>query len=174
MSMIVVTPLAELSAEIARRHPARLISLLSASHMIDTPAGIDPARHLRLCLSDIAAPQDGLTPPRADHIERLIAFGADWDGAAPLIVHCWAGVSRSMAAAYILLCARTAAGCEGQIAKKIRTKAAHANPNRLMVGLADRILGRDGRMIDAVESMGRATFVEQGVPVAFPLNEMGQ
>ena len=167
MPMILVSPLAMLDASIAQYRPSHLVSILSASHMIETPGGIE--HHLRLCLSDIATPTDGLVHPTDTHIERLIAFGAGWDGAAPLIVHCWAGVSRSMAAAFILWCARLPGEAEGDIAKKIRAKAAHANPNRLMVGLADRILGRDGRMIDAVDSMGRAQFVEQGVPVEFSL-----
>lgn len=172
MTRILVTPLSALSPTLDRYRPSHVISLLSASHMIDTPPGIAAENHLRLCLSDIVAAQDGLTPPGDEHVARLIAFGRHWDARAPLVAHCWAGVSRSMAAAFIVLCARTEVGAESALAKKIRARAAHANPNRLMVGLADRLLGRDGRMMDAVESMGRAKFVEEGVPVEFPLEQM--
>lgn len=168
MSIILVCPLRDLNAVLARVRPSHLVSILSASHMIGTPDGID--RHLKLCLSDIAAPDEGKVAPDASHIERLLAFGQTWSGQKPLVVHCWAGISRSMAAAYILMCARAPKGCESAIAKKIRGNAAHANPNRLMIRLGDRILGRNGRMIDAVESMGRAKFVEFGAPVEFSLD----
>ena len=64
-----------------------------------------------------------------------------------MLVHCWAGVSRSMAAAYILLCDRFGPGHEEAIAQPSRLRAPHAYPNALLVQLADAALGREGRMI---------------------------
>ena len=46
-------------------------------------------------------------------------------------------------------------------------------PNRLLVRLADDLLARDGKMVEAVEAMGPSTAAEEGTPVEFPLNVFG-
>ena len=43
---------------------------------------------------------------------------------------------------------------EHDIAQRLREAAPHAYPNRKLVQLADDVLGRNGRMVDAVEAMG--------------------
>jgi predicted protein tyrosine phosphatase len=146
-----------------------MITLLSPEHMIETPGGMEPARHLRLGLNDVADAGASEMPPSASHVDTLIAFGRTWDGDAPMLVHCWAGVSRSMAAAYILLCDRLGPGNERDIAQAMRRRAPHAYPNPLMVKLADRALGRDGRMVVAAEMIGRGVIVSEGECVEFPL-----
>jgi predicted protein tyrosine phosphatase len=94
-----------------------------------------------------------------DHIEGLLTFSRTWTREAPLLVHCWAGISRSTAAAYILLCDMRGPGYEAEIARELRELAPHAQPNRLMIRHADQLLAREGRMIAAVESMGEARIV---------------
>jgi predicted protein tyrosine phosphatase len=86
-----------------------------------------------------------------------------------MVVHCWAGISRSMAAAYIVLCDRLGPGPERNVAKAIRCRAPHAFPNPLLVQLADDILGRDGDMVAAAESIGRGTIVAEGCCVELPI-----
>ena len=169
MPMILVSPLSALPGALSAYRPSHLVTLLSPEHMIQTPNGFPPERHLRLGLNDITDARSGEAPPQAHHMAQIIAFGRQWDGSAPMIVHCWAGVSRSMAAAFTLLCERSAPGREREIAQAIRARAPHASPNRLLVRFADEALGRDGAMIEAVEAMGPSTFVEEGVPVELPL-----
>jgi predicted protein tyrosine phosphatase len=173
MSMILVTPLSAVLDSIRAYRPSHLVTLLSPEYMIETPDGIAPERHLRLSLNDIADPALGAAPPGARHVAQLIAFGREWDGAAPMLVHCWAGVSRSMAAAFTLLCDRAGPGTEHEIAQEIRARASHAQPNRLLVRLADQSLDRDGRMVRAVEAMGPGRLVDEGVPVELPLTISG-
>lgn len=86
-----------------------------------------------------------------------------------MLVHCWAGISRSMAAAYIVLSDRFGAGTERDVAQTIRARAPHAFPNPLLVQLADDILGRHGDMIAAAESIGRGTIVAEGCCVELPI-----
>jgi predicted protein tyrosine phosphatase len=74
-----------------------------------------------------------------------------------------------MAAAFTLLCDRAGPGSEYEIAQEIRARASHAQPNRLLVRLADQALERDGRMVRAVEAMGPGRLVDEGVPVELPL-----
>lgn len=169
MSMILVTPLSAVEDTIRRYRPSHLITLLSPEHMIETPAGVAPEQHLQLAVNDVADPAFGEVPPGAHHIERLLSFGRDWSGEAPMLVHCWAGISRSTAAAYILLCDRFGAGCEIEVAKALRFRAPHAFPNALMVRLADEALDRQGRMIGAVEALGRGRIVAEGECVELPL-----
>ena len=169
MSWIVVTPLSALPDSIRRYRPSRVVTLLSPEHMIPTPEGFADEHHLKLPVNDIAEAWAGEAPPGETHVQALLAFGRAWTADAPIIVHCWAGVSRSMAAAYTILCDRMGPGHELAIAQEIRSRAPHADPNRLIVRLADEMLGRDGRMIEAVESIGRGVLVTEGVPVELPL-----
>ncbi len=169
MPMILVTLLSLIEQTIRRYRPSHMVTLLSPEHMIDTPSGMTAKNHLRLGLNDIADALDGDVPPAQHHVDQLLKFGRGWDAKAPMLIHCWAGVSRSMAAAYILLSDRLGPGSEDIIARAMRLRAAHASPNALLVKLADQTLGRKGRMVAAVESIGRGRIVSEGEIVEFPL-----
>jgi len=169
MPMILVTPLSAVEETIRRDKPSHMVTLLSPDHMIETPKGVAGERHLRLSMNDVADAWMSELPPSAHHVDNLIAFGRTWEARAPMLVHCWAGVSRSTAAAFILLCDRLGAGAEHDIAKALRRRAPHAFPNPLMVRLADKALGRDGRMVVAAEGIGRGVIVSEGERVELPL-----
>lgn len=164
---LIVCGLAEVPAIIAARAPSHMITLLDAASMIETPAGLPPAHHLRLSVNDIAQPTEGLILPSADLVHQLLAFGRAWDASAPMIVHCWAGISRSSASAFILACDRNPDADERLIAMRMRRAAKHAYPNRKIIALADDLLGRRGRMVDAVEAMGDYEYSGYGVPFDF-------
>ena len=165
---LIVCGLADLSGLITARRPSHLVTLLDPDTMIATPEGIQPDRHLRVGINDIAGPMEGMVCPDEDVVRRLIALGETWDESAPMIVHCWAGISRSTASAFTLACARSPETDEMRIARTLRRLAPHAYPNRRIVALADNMLGRGGRMIEAVEAMGGNSFVSMGVPFDFP------
>jgi predicted protein tyrosine phosphatase len=137
--------------------------------MIETPEGITRARHLRLGVNDIVDTYGGDHPPTMGHVEELLAFARQWPADDPILVHCWAGVSRSMAATYVILCDRLGRGSELYAARAIRSRAPHAYPNALLVQHGDAMLGRQGRMIDAIRSIGAGTMVAEGEVVEFPL-----
>jgi predicted protein tyrosine phosphatase len=168
--MILVTPLSAVEDTIRSHRPSHLVTLLSPEHMIETPAGIDPARHLRLAVNDVAEAWASELPPSPRHVRQLLEFGRGWESEAPILVHCWAGISRSTAAAFILLCDRLAPGSERKIAEGIRARAPHAFPNPLLVRLADEALGREGRMIAAAQAIGRGEIVAEGRLVELPLS----
>jgi predicted protein tyrosine phosphatase len=169
MPFIFVTPLSAVEDSIRLHFPSHLVTLLSPEHMIDTPDGIPSDRHLRLAFNDVADEWESDTPPAAHHIEKLIGFGRDWDAEHPMLVHCWAGISRSTAAAYILLCDRLGPGSEAEIAAALRARAPHACPNSLMIRLADDMLNRDGRMVEAIRSIGRGKITAIGECVELPI-----
>jgi len=169
MPRILVTPLSAVTDTIRRHRPSHLVTLLSPEHIIDTPDGFRRDRHLRIGINDIVDVSAGDAPPERGHVEALLAFTRSWPAQDPILVHCWAGISRSMAATYIILCDRLGPGSEHEAAQAIRSRARHAHPNALLVRHADEILGRDGRMIQAIRSIGAGAMVAEGDVVEFPL-----
>ncbi len=85
-----------------------------------------------------------------------------------MVVHCWAGISRSTAAAYTALCTINPDAPEELIAMRLREASPTAYPNRLIIRLADAALGRKGRMVRAVESIGRGVPAGEAVPFSLP------
>ena len=84
-----------------------MVTLLSPEHMIETPAGIDSERAIcRLGVNDVADAAIGEMPPGEKHVAELARLRPRLGCRRPILVHCWAGISRSMAAAYTLLCDR--------------------------------------------------------------------
>jgi predicted protein tyrosine phosphatase len=85
-----------------------------------------------------------------------------------VVIHCWAGISRSTAAAFIALCALNPAVPERLIAGQLREASPTAFPNRLMIRLGDAALDRAGRMVEAVESIGRGLVASEAHPFSLP------
>ena len=159
-----VCSLSAVGAVVAETGAAFLVTCINEKMLIPTPPSIDPRNHLRLVMNDIVEPRPGFTAPAREHVERLVAFVRAWDRGAPLVIHCWAGISRSTAAAFTALCALNSDVPEQQIARRLRHASATAEPNRRIVSLADEVLARDGRMIAAVEAMGAGTRAAEGRP----------
>jgi predicted protein tyrosine phosphatase len=151
---LIVCGLADVEPLIAARRPSHMITLLDPATMIETPPGLAPERHLKLGVNDIVEPMEEMIVPDESVVGRILAFGATWDGADPMLIHCWAGISRSTATAFILACERSPEVEERSIALALRRTAPHASPNRRIVALADQLMDRRGRMIEAVEAMG--------------------
>jgi predicted protein tyrosine phosphatase len=152
-------------AETVRVTGARsLVTLINLDTLVARPAEIDAERHLFIGMSDIVEPVDGHVLPDEEHVRKLIAFGKSWDRNEPLVIHCHAGVSRSTAAAFIIACALAPSRSEGEIADAIRRGSDTATPNRRMIAIADAMLKRDGRMVAAVERIGRGSDCYEGIP----------
>ena len=165
---IIVCPLSLVPAQVEAHQPSHLITLLDPDHVIDTPPPLTPDRHLRIGVNDISDPTDGLLLADEEMVQRILDFGATWDESAPIIVHCWAGISRSTATAYILACERNPEVDERDIALALRRASPNAVPNRRLVAIADDLLGREGRMIDAIASIGRGDYVYENTPFHLP------
>lgn len=146
-----------------------LVTILTAGASLVRPCQISHDRHLCIGMSDIDAPTDGHILPGEEHLDRLLAFIGAWDQADPLVIHCYAGVSRSPAAAYIAACALAPQRCEFELARDLRRISPTATPNRRLVALADRRLGREGRMVAAIADIGRGTDCFEGAPFALEL-----
>jgi len=167
-SAVYVCSLAELSAHAEALQPSHVVSLVPPHEQPPTPAGVSLSRHLRLEIDDIEEPLPGHVLPEIEHIEGLIEFIQDWDIRGPMLLHCAAGISRSMAAALVAICIKSRSS-EGNVASALRRAAPHAQPNRRIVALADRLLGRRGRLVAAADAMGPAKAVTRGPLVCLPV-----
>ncbi len=162
--MIHVCPLAHISSTVSAHGLRRVLSLVAVGTEIERPAGVAPSNHLTLYFHDIVEPLEGYTLPAADHVAEALDFAARDKGA--ILVHCYAGVSRSTAMAYAIACAREPDRDEAELAETLRRLSATATPNGLIVRLADEALGRDGRMVRAIEAIGRGADCYEGAPFA--------
>jgi predicted protein tyrosine phosphatase len=170
MPRLHVCSLALVAETVAKTGARSLVTLLSPGTEIERPIGIRPERHLYLAVSDIVEPTLGQVLPDAAHLDELLGFVDAWDRAAPMLVHCFAGVSRSTAAAYIAACALKPKRDEFAIARALRAASPTASPNARLVALADDALGRRGRMSEAIAAIGRGDACFEGAPFTLELN----
>jgi predicted protein tyrosine phosphatase len=167
--MIHVCSLARLHRTVEDTAARHVVTLIRDVDLVRRPPGIEEKNHLIIDVDDIVSPIDGHTHPNAEHVERLIDFAQQWDRAAPLVIHCYAGISRSTAGAFTVACALNPEREERVIAQAIRRASATATPNALIVALADRALARNGRMVGAIESIGRGRIAFEGEPFRLDL-----
>jgi predicted protein tyrosine phosphatase len=164
-----VCPLALIGETVAKTGARSLVTLLSPGTAVERPIGIRPERHLYLAVSDIVEPMPGQVLADTTHLEDLLGFVHAWDRAEPMVVHCFAGVSRSTAAAYIAACALNPGGDEFAIATALRAASPTASPNSRLVAIADDALDRRGRMKEAIASIGRGEACFEGTPFMLEL-----
>jgi predicted protein tyrosine phosphatase len=168
MPLIAVCSLALVPQTITRLKPWGLITLLDPATIIDTPDGVGADRHLKVGVNDINASAEGLISPKHDHVASVLAHGQAWDKASPLLIHCWAGVSRSTASAFMIACQANPDVSPTKIANYIRAVSPTATPNRLLTSIADDMLGRGGAMVDAIDAIGRGADCWEGTPFEMP------
>lgn len=138
------------------------------------PKGLDkvsPKHKLRLTFDDIDRPvrvMPHLQVPTMADVEAITTFaGRAFMG--NILIHCAAGQSRSAAAALLVLATQMGPGWEDETVRTLRSNVAEADrqhlrppgldihPNRLLVWLGDRALGRQGLLWHAlVRHMGES------------------
>ncbi len=172
MARIYISCYRDMPRHVRELRPSHLVSVIGPNE-VESPDGLPPTpdhihadRHLKLPVHDIWADNPAQILPTEQHIAQLIDFGRDWARTEPLLVHCLAGVSRSSAAALTLLCMGSP-GQERDAAHLLRERAPHVEPNQLMIEIADRLLGLDGVLVEAVREIGPGDYDGNG-----PLTEL--
>ena len=167
--MIHVTPLSKLDETLARSGARHLVTLMKEGDNFSRPASLESADHLMLHMHDIVEEMPGLVAPSQGHVSELLDFARRWDRRTPLAINCYAGISRSTAAAYIVAAALSPNRDEMELARQLRDLSPSATPNIRLIALADVLLGRNGRMIDAIRSIGRGCDAFEGAPFVIRL-----
>jgi predicted protein tyrosine phosphatase len=162
--MIHVCSLAALPETVKATGASHIMTVMAKVDQVQRPASVLEINHLRVQVDDITEHMDGFVAPCETHIEQILNFVRSWDRSAPMVVHCFAGISRSTASAFAAACMLNPHRDEIAIARQIRAASPIAQPNRLIVSLADRALSRDGRMLRALDEMGPGSMMVEGRP----------
>lgn len=139
------------------RNVTHVLSLLDPE-LPELEAFATYARHRRTTLRfhDIIAAAPDRVMPRPDHVEAILAFGADFqaqqDADAPshLLVHCHMGISRSTAAMLTLMAQADPGEAGEALFARLVAIRPQAWPNSQMIGFADEQLGRKGDLTAAL------------------------
>jgi predicted protein tyrosine phosphatase len=155
----------------AGSHVAQILACEPVDHvlsLVSPDAELAPIAAPRTVLrfNDIVEPRPGLVAPDAEVVAAILALRT----CGTLLIHCFAGVSRSTAAAYVLACAHRPAGEEAALAAFLRQACPEATPNALMVSLADDSLRRGGAMRRAIADLGRGADAFEGSPIDWRLD----
>lgn len=147
--------------------PSHAVSLLSPGD--EFPGlGLGDLRHHRVHLHDIREHLLDHIAPNEEHVSELVSFLKDWRPHDPLLIHCWAGISRSTATAFIAACLHNPDTDERDIARALRAASPTAWPNSRIVAIGDEILSRKGRMAKAIEEIGPGALAEEAAPFFIP------
>jgi predicted protein tyrosine phosphatase len=171
MPHVHVCPLSLVPHTVAAAKASHLVSLINDQTPVIRPQSIAAENHLFLGINDIVEPTDGMVTPAEEHVSELLTFIDRWDRKAPIVVHCFAGISRSTAAAFVTLCAISPGRDEADIARRMRAASRFASPNPLIVRLADELLGRRGRMTSAIAAIGRGEVAMESIPFSLAVAE---
>ena len=167
--MIHVCSLAALPETVRLTGASHVLTVMANVEQVQRPHSVLAANHLKVSMDDITEQLDGFVAPSELHIEKVLNFVRGWDRNAPMVVHCYAGISRSTASAFAAVCLLNPHRDEIEIARQIRAASPIASPNRLIVGLADKALGREGRMLRALDEMGPGSMTVEGRPFRIDL-----
>jgi predicted protein tyrosine phosphatase len=153
---IYVCPLSRAPGLVREHNVSHVVSLLDPETPFPAIENVRQ-RHLQVEVHDIEHELEGLDPLCDARIKRILEFVGGWDRSQPILIHCYAGISRSTATAFITACAHNPRADEDAIAHALRQASPTASPNRRFVAMADAELGRNGRMTRAIEAIGRGS-----------------
>ncbi len=126
----------------------------------------DLHRRLKLHFHDVIEPGAGRQAPQSWDVGVLLAFGrglvpAGDDAGAHLLIHCHAGISRSTAAAILILAQHDPSRGAAWVVREVVRLRPRAWPNFRLIELGDALLGRHGELVAAVRAHYRAALYRQ-------------
>jgi predicted protein tyrosine phosphatase len=154
--MLTICGISELPDQ-SGRSVTHVLSILDPDHP-DPEAfqAYDPHHRTVLRFHDVINPIPGMILPEPKHVEAILRFGDDLAQSGSerteghLLVHCHMGVSRSTAAMLTLLAQAHPDETEDRLFERLTEIRSQAWPNSLMIGFADELLSRNGRLTDAL------------------------
>jgi len=102
-----------------------------------------PAKKIRLEFDDVVFDGNDYIAPKEEHVRKLI-------DKKKMLIHCYAGISRSTAAALIFMSLfHDLQTCKD----KLLELTPWAQPNKTMIGFADKILEHNGKFLELREEI---------------------
>jgi predicted protein tyrosine phosphatase len=156
ITLLTICGVDELPAHTGRR-VSHVLSLLDPDWP-EIGAFASYGNHSRTILRfhDIIDAEPGKTPPQPADVAEILHFGAKLAASrlarddGHLLVHCHMGISRSTAAMMTLLAQTYPSEMEDRLFDRLREIRPQAWPNSRMIAFADELLGRQGRLLDAL------------------------
>ena len=118
--MIHVCSLSQMHRVVDITGAEHVVTLIRDTSRVTRPVHIREENHLILSIDDIEDELEGMIAPGEAHVAELLDFVGRWKREKPIVVHCFAGISRSTAAAFITACAIAPERSEAEIAREIR------------------------------------------------------
>lgn len=135
---------------------SHVLSILDPDHPVPEAFGaFGEHEKLELRFHDIIDPMPGLLAPEPKDVAALLAFGGDMSGATHLLVHCFAGISRSTASMAMILAQAMPDMAEDAVLAMVLGIREKAWPNLRMIEFGDAMLGRNGRLVEATHALHR-------------------
>lgn len=104
-------------------------------------------KRLELEVDDVSLPRGGYRHFTEADLLAILRFGESMEPTSDILAHCEQGISRSTAAVYVILCHRLGPGQEERALQRVLRARDVADPNTLLVQLADEHLKRRGAML---------------------------
>lgn len=151
---LTICGLDELDDRLSKFTPSHIVSILDPNDDRDEPLVFDESikvlslrffdvHQLTGVVGTLLSARDRGEYPCVDHAQAIIDFGRTIPAGAKVLFHCWAGISRSTAAAYLLARLHLP---EADAMKLVMALRPGAIPNKLIMQFGNKILGADGRM----------------------------
>lgn len=140
------------AAKLVKKHNAtHWVSLLDLGDRQFLPPNLNSVKKLWLNFEDVLKDTDQGAPTK-DHVQCILDFTKNVDHGV-IVVNCFAGVSRSTAAALAILFQHHK--CIDTSVQKLLDVRPQACPNPLISKYADDILGCGGRLFEASETIAK-------------------
>ena len=172
MSAIVVCPLSRLAETVAAYRASHIVTLVNDGTLFARPPVVPAANHLHVAVHDIIEPLDGMVCPTEEHVGSLSrlhpALGPAGADRRALLRR-----DQPLDGGGVLRLLRRAAGRSTRRRSRFacRQRSPEATPNARLVAIADEMLGRSGRMVRAIEKIGRGVDAYEGSVFALRLDE---
>ncbi|MDB4831651.1 hypothetical protein OAH28_03110 [Hyphomicrobiales bacterium] len=144
---IVISPLSLANKMIDKYNANYIISILSPGALFPVFNNIKDEDHLKLSFNDIISPRQNLIEPSLEHVKSIINFSKRCDKSDTLLIHCYAGISRSTAAALILYSYYKNNLSADSMAIELMSLSPCANPNSLLLAFGDRVIGNKNTLM---------------------------
>ena len=151
---------------------SHVLSILDPEHPVPAAFGaFGEHEKLELRFHDVIDPTPDAMAPEPEHVEALLAFGRDMNNATHLLVHCFAGVSRSTASMSMILAQAMPDLPEDAVLSMVYGIRDKAWPNIRMITFGDKLLGRNGRLIEATHALHRLQMEQRPKLAEFMIGE---
>ena len=127
---------------VSQHNIQNIISVYSPNKTFPLFPGVKSDQILRLCFNDISRPQNNLKIITMNDIKKIINFVTK-KNKGDFLVHCYAGVSRSIAITITILFILEKNININDLVLELEHKAPFASPNKLVLQQAGRALGEE-------------------------------